>query len=93
MTDLTIDDIAQVLERLTHDGLIEKVVSQSKLPSRIISDDEDDNIYVYKAVPLTTGESLLGSIPCGTCSVFDLCGDFGPITPVKCEYYTEWLAF
>ncbi|PJF17191.1 hypothetical protein PSACC_02989 [Paramicrosporidium saccamoebae] len=91
--ELTAEDISMLLNRLVFDGLVEKVVSMASVPSRIVSDDEDDNIYVYKAVQSSISQSMIGSLPCGTCPIFDQCCDFGPVTPSTCQYYTEWLSY
>lgn len=91
--ELTVDDVAMLLDRLIFDGLVERVVSMSSRPSRIVADDEDDSCYVYKAVKGSHADSSMGSIPCGTCPVYWQCCDLGPVTPAKCEYFVEWLGF
>lgn len=91
--ELTEDDVAMLLDRLIFDGLVEKVVNMATRPSRIVADDKDENVYVYKAVKSGYSSSSMGSIPCGTCQVFQQCCDSGPITPAKCEYFVEWLGF
>lgn len=91
--ELTVEDISMLLDRLIFDGLIERVVSLTPRSSRIVGDDEDDDVYVLKAVRPDTSTSALGSIPCGVCPVFDQCAEQGPITPAKCEYYNDWLRF
>lgn len=92
--ELTIEDILMILSRLELDGLIEKVTSGMEMQSRIIADDEDDNIYVYRAaLPVPFGLSHIGKVPCGVCPVFSSCSDSGPITPSKCPYYLDWIKF
>lgn len=90
---LTAEDISMLLDRLVFDGQIEKVVRTTSVSSRIVSDDEDENAYVYKAIRSAIPESMMGSLPCGTCPVSHQCSDDGPVTPSKCEYYTQWLGF
>lgn len=91
--DLGSDDVGMLLDRLIFDGLVERVIYAGPRESRIVDDDEDDEIYVYRSVHSALPESLLASVPCGQCPVFDKCADFGPITPATCSYYTEWLSF
>ena len=38
--------------------------------------------------PLNNG---LTESPCGTCPVFDLCEDGGPVSPANCVYFNRWL--
>jgi len=59
----------------------------------IVSDDEDTGLCVYKAVGSSMPESMIGTIPCGSCPVFDFCAERGPVTPSNCEYFDQWLTF
>lgn len=68
-TELGFEDVRMLLNRLVFDGEIEKVVA---IQSRAISDDmdeEDDDLFVYRAVKNELIESSLASIPCGSCPV------------------------
>jgi DNA-directed RNA polymerase III subunit RPC6 len=91
LAELTREDVSMLLDRLAFDGKVEKIISMKTLPSQIVSDDEDDNVYVYKTVNSVEPESCMGTIPCGTCPVYQQCSDYGPVTPAKCTYYTQWL--
>lgn len=92
--ELGSEDIAMLLDRLIFDGAVEKVVWTGPRVSRIVDDDEeDDEVYVYRAVTPALPESLLASVPCGHCPVFEACSDFGPVSPATCNYYQEWLSF
>lgn len=91
--ELGIEDVGMLLDRLVFDGSIERSVWTGPRVSRIVEDDEDDEIYVYKAVNDALPDSIIASIPCGQCPVFDACNDFGPVTPSTCSYYNEWLSF
>lgn len=91
--DLGTEDVSMLLDRLIFDGLLERVVWAGPRESRIIDDDEDDEIYVYRTVNAALPDSLMASVPCGQCPVFEACSDFGPIMPSTCSYFTEWLSF
>jgi DNA-directed RNA polymerase III subunit RPC6 len=45
-----------------------------------------------KAQDVDEGMNGFVDAPCGTCPVFDLCGDSGEITARTCVYFTEWLS-
>ena len=92
---LTAEDIEMLLNRLLFDGLVTKVTSMAVVPSRIVDDDKDDSIYVYKATINNNEktESMLAGMPCGCCPVATQCHDSGPVTPQRCPYFTEWLSF
>ena len=49
--------------------------------------------WMYIAVKETNERKVCGATmnPCGVCPVFDFCNDDGPISPVSCIYYKEWL--
>lgn len=91
--DLGPEDVEMLVERLIFDGLVEKVIWTGPRVSRIIDDDEDDELYVYRAVKNALPASCFGSVPCGHCPVFDACSNFGPIQPSSCSYFSEWLTF
>lgn len=94
--ELGLEDVRMLLDCLMYDGVIERVVWAGPRESRIVDDDEDEEdleVYVYRTVNSALPESLMASVPCGQCPVFDACSDFGPVTPSSCQYYTEWLSF
>jgi DNA-directed RNA polymerase III subunit RPC6 len=84
VTGVTIDDQAmeQLLDVLIFDGKIEKV----------------SNGTAYKAVreridgsPEAGVGNGLTEAPCGTCPVFDLCEEGGPVSASSCKYFATWL--
>ena len=94
-TDLGLEDVRMLLNRLVFDGEIERIVG---VQGSVVSDsfeedaDEDDSdIFVYRAIQSESVTSSLASIPCGTCPVADLCSERAPISPANCEYYKQWL--
>lgn len=52
-------------------------------------DDDDDDDH-EKGKKTNNG---LTEAPCGTCPVFDLCQDDGPVNARTCRYFEDWLAF
>lgn len=91
--ELGTEDVAMLLERLVYDGLVRRVVWAGPRLSRVVDDDEDDDVHVYRVVGAALPESVMAGLPCGQCPVFDACADFGPITPASCAYFSDWLSF
>lgn len=51
---------------------------------------------VYKACkPLYSNNrsnmDFLSQIPCGVCPLINNCSDHGIISPISCQYYSQWL--
>ncbi|XP_011504352.1 PREDICTED: probable DNA-directed RNA polymerase III subunit RPC6 [Ceratosolen solmsi marchali] len=75
---LSIEDLEMILNTLIYDGKVEKMISS-------------DGSNFYRAIrPLLDSSGLVKS-PCGICPVRKNCCDFGDVTPIKCQYITEWL--
>lgn len=71
-------DMEQLLEMMVLEGRLEKISGTN-----------------YRlAMRATDNESLNGFVdaPCGTCPVFELCGDSGEISARTCVYFGEWLS-
>ncbi|XP_015584828.1 DNA-directed RNA polymerase III subunit RPC6 [Cephus cinctus] len=76
---LSVDDLEMILNTLIYDGKVEKTLS-------------NDGTYLYRAVePLLEPPGLIKA-PCGVCPVRKNCSDFGDVSPINCQYITEWLA-
>lgn len=96
-TDLGVEDVRMLLNRLVFDGEVERIVgAQGQVVSDSFAAGEDDDmddgdIFVYRAVQSESVTSSLASIPCGSCPVADLCTERAPISPANCEYYKQWL--
>jgi DNA-directed RNA polymerase III subunit RPC6 len=72
-------DMEQLLEMMVLEGRLEKLSGTNyRLAMKAQDVDEGMNGFV--------------DAPCGTCPVFDLCGDSGEITARTCVYFTEWLS-
>ncbi|KAJ3218117.1 34-kDa subunit of RNA polymerase III (C) [Clydaea vesicula] len=104
---LSKDDIIQLINGLIYDGKVHKRINlsgpkdsdndddeeQEDFEDEIELDDEDDYVYVANKRGDLIDESFgLGDIPCGRCKVFSFCGDGGPVNPVTCIFYKEWLS-
>ncbi|KAL3142603.1 hypothetical protein ABBQ38_002920 [Trebouxia sp. C0009 RCD-2024] len=74
------EDVMMILETLEFDGRVD----------RIDNDDGDSFRQAMLAIPQT---SAFTSIPCGVCPVFTECTPDGPISPITCIYYQQWLDF
>lgn len=68
-TELGFDDVRMLLNRLIFDGDIEKIMSVQNRAINDDFDDEDGDLFVYKAVKNENCTSSLASIPCGSCPV------------------------
>lgn len=70
-------DMEQLLDMMVLEGRLEKIGANYRLALR----------------PSDAGEGMNGFVdaPCGTCPVFDLCGDSGEISARTCVYFAEWL--
>jgi DNA-directed RNA polymerase III subunit RPC6 len=71
-------DMEQLLEMMVLEGRLEKVGRTNYRLTLRATETEGLNGFV--------------DAPCGTCPVFDLCGDSGEITARTCVYFGEWLA-
>lgn len=100
-TELGVDDVRMLLDRLIFDGDVEKIARVAQHTVRDSdNDDLDDDVFAYRALRTCDeeAESLehfsLSSVPCATCPVYDLCSadDNGSINPGTCEYYKQWIA-
>ena len=71
-------DMEQLLEMMVLDSRLEKISGTNyRLATKAMSNTERWNGFV--------------DAPCGTCPVFDLCGDGGAISARTCVYFGEWL--
>ena len=69
-TELGFDDVRMLLNRLIFDGEIEKIVSvQNRAIIDNFEDEDDGDLFVYRAIKNEICESSLASIPCGSCPV------------------------
>lgn len=71
-TELGFEDVRMLLNRLIYDGEIEKIVGIQNRAVNDDSDDEDGDLFVYRAIKNESCESSLASIPCGSCPVNNL---------------------
>lgn len=54
--------------------------------------DLSDQAVLYRAtrrLHISLGQM---QAPCGTCPQFNFCEEDGPVNPVSCTYYTDWLS-
>ena len=84
VTGVTIDDHAmeQLLDVLMFDGKIEKVSGGTAY--KAVKERIDGSTQAG------TGNGLTEA-PCGTCPVFDLCEEGGPVSASSCKYFARWL--
>lgn len=69
-TELGFEDVRMLLNRLIFDGEIEKVVSvHNQAINDNFDDDDEGDMFVYRAIKNELCESSLASIPCGSCPV------------------------
>ncbi|KAJ1882558.1 Histidine biosynthesis bifunctional protein hisB [Coemansia sp. RSA 486] len=90
--DLSTEHIEELLTMLVYDGKIEKVAPAFNVAIGAGASRQKPD-WMYRALRLTAKDSAFTDIPCGRCPVFDRCGDTGPVTPAKCEYFQKWLTY
>ena len=75
-------EIRQLMDILCWDGRLTKVMGGKgyKYVRQVTSDDGQH------------ARNGLTEAPCGTCPVFDLCEEGGPVNAKTCEYFQTWLA-
>jgi len=75
---LSVEDLEMILNTLVYDGKVERILAP-------------DGNNLYRAIqPLLISPGLIKT-PCGLCPVRKNCCDAGDVTPIKCQYITEWL--
>ncbi|EFQ89810.1 hypothetical protein PTT_13779 [Pyrenophora teres f. teres 0-1] len=75
-----IADMEQLLEKMENQDRVEKVSGTNY--RTVLRNGESTESKVYNGFV---------DAPCGTCPVFDQCGDEGEITARTCVYFAEWL--
>ena len=68
-TELGYDDVRMLLNRLEFVGEIEKIIGAHNRAINDDFEDEDGDLFVYRAIKNETCGSSLASIPCGSCPV------------------------
>lgn len=67
-TELGTEDVRMLLDRLVYDGEVNRMMGPR---SHVVNDDSDDedDLFVYRAIKSEQTESALASVPCGSCPV------------------------
>ena len=71
-------DIEKILRTVVYDGKAEKCESL-------------DGKTLYRAVKPLFPSAGISRCPCGVCPLIKKCGDVGDVTPLKCQYFRDWL--
>lgn len=71
-------DIEKILRTVVYDGKAEKCESL-------------DGKTLYRAVKPLFASAGISRCPCGVCPLIKKCGDVGDVTPLKCQYFRDWL--
>eukprot|EP01010_Urceolus_cornutus_P002336 NODE_2978_length_433_cov_179.205729_g2367_i0.p1 GENE.NODE_2978_length_433_cov_179.205729_g2367_i0~~NODE_2978_length_433_cov_179.205729_g2367_i0.p1 ORF type:complete len:108 (-),score=13.89 NODE_2978_length_433_cov_179.205729_g2367_i0:35-358(-) len=84
-------DVQDIVNVLLYDGFIEEVEDMSCAPVA----GQHTTLYKIADTPVSSWETPLTNVPCGTCPVFDQCGSNASslVSPLTCPYLTEWLDF
>lgn len=83
--EIGISDLEFVVHALMYDGKIEKVFPMHRSKGTVAQ------FKVVKGASLNLPENALVKSPCGVCPLETRCSLAGPITPLKCQYYAEWI--
>lgn len=95
---LTVPEIQGVIDVLIWDDKLEKIPNSDgiesgyrtvrgvtfKPPGAGFGDLED-------AFRMGKAGNALTDVPCGTCPVFDVCSEDGPVNSAECIYFDQWL--
>ncbi|KAF2465358.1 DNA-directed RNA polymeras-like protein III subunit Rpc34 [Lindgomyces ingoldianus] len=77
-----------IKEKRITEGYMEELLDMMTLDGRL----EKMSATTYRtARDSSFGMNGFVEAPCGTCPVFDLCGNEGEITASTCAYFTEWI--
>lgn len=95
--ELSMDDMACLVDRLVYDGKVIKIPRHSYQVMSDDSEDESNNnqeylMWMFKATKYARDTPHLTNVPCGNCPVFEFCKEGGPVNPGECVYLTNWLA-
>lgn len=71
-------DIEKILRTVVYDGKAEKCESL-------------DGKTLYRAIKPLFPSAGISRCPCGVCPLIKKCGDVGDVTPLKCQYFKDWL--
>lgn len=75
------EDIAQILDTLVLDSAI----------IRFEFGREGEHTFRSAPASSTVASTALSDMPCGVCPVASQCSIDGVVSPITCEYYTQWL--
>ena len=84
--EIGISDLEFVVNTLVYDGKIEKVFPMHRSKGTVTQFK-----LIKGATALGLFENPLAKSPCGVCPLVAQCSLAGPITPLKCQYYAEWI--
>lgn len=87
---LSVADIETILNTLVYDGKVEKSLL---VAGSAMSEEDDGNLNVYRAIEPLWHTATLMQVPCGVCPVIDQCSEHGEISPSTCVYMKEWLEY
>lgn len=72
------DDLETILKTVVYDGKAERIV-------------QVDGISLYRAIESPLPTPGLAQTPCGVCPIIKNCAMQGDVTPITCQYLSEWL--
>ena len=77
------EDVGNILKTLCFDMVLETILVEENY--------EDVEKYRSSKTPIP-GTTALTDVPCGVCPVYSDCHEGGPVSPERCQFYTQWLA-
>lgn len=71
-TELGFEDVKMLLNRLIFDGEIERIIGTQNSSIYDDFDNDDSDVFVYRAIKSESCNSSLASLPCGSCPVLNI---------------------
>ncbi|XP_031620057.1 probable DNA-directed RNA polymerase III subunit RPC6 [Contarinia nasturtii] len=72
------DDLETILKTVVYDGKAERI-------------PQAEGGSLYRAIESPLSKPGLIQTPCGICPIVKICATRGDVTPISCQYLTDWL--
>jgi DNA-directed RNA polymerase III subunit RPC6 len=95
-SSLTVQEIQDCINVLLWDGKLERVINRGGSGTNAVNGIDEVGYRTVRGVTYDPGYeeapgTALTQSPCGTCPVWEVCVEGGPVNPRECGYLEEWL--